>query len=365
MHIKKDWFIISLAFFLATLALYGYYFLTNRFTIVYQNWDGPSYVMAAQSLYDPVYASEHNFLNVSHEHLNSHFTYLPAHFPLYPIFIRAFSFIGYFQSALFVSVVFSLLYFIAFYELARGLKFVNNPLLLTLPMILLTPRWFLVSHVAGSESMFLFFLTLGLVYWQKQKIWPSAVAFGLAQITRPQGALIALAIGLYALYELVKSRDLKKIFLSYYPYLLIPLSLILVFTFYYLRTGDFFAFFSAIAIFKHFDPVPFSTFAHRTLNVETYWQEINALDYVLYLTAIFFMFKKKLASIGTVGFTLFIPLIFLHHSDISRYALPMLPILFLGFSEIIETKEFNLATLAMSPAIIRYCLDFMEYNHAA
>jgi hypothetical protein len=96
----------------------------------------------------------------------------------------------------------------------------------------------------------------------------------------------------------------------------------------------------------------------------TFWQEINAFDYIFYLSGILLMFKKKLPIYGVIGLALFVPLIFLHHSDISRYAIPLLPIAYLGLSEIIETKEFNLAVLLMSPAVIRYAIDFMTYNHA-
>lgn len=367
MKINKDWFIITLAFILSTLALYFYFFAPGRFGIVYKNWDGPGYVLAAISLYDPEVAADNNF--IQSVDINSHWTWLPAHFPLYPLMIRgAYEIfggrVGYFPIALVISLAFSLGALIAFYELAKRVKFVKNPLLLTLPMIVMTPRWFLVSHIAGSEPVFLFFITLGLLFLQDKRAWYAALSFALAQISRPQGALIALAIALYALYELIKSRDIKKVFLAYYPYLLITSALLLVFSFYYFRTGDFWAFFSAISIFHHFNPTPFSTFSYRAINIETFWQEVNAMDYLLYFAAVLFMFKKKLPLYGLIGLTIFIPLLFLQHSDISRYALPLLPIMFLAYSEIFETKTFNLASLLMLPAVVAYAINFMIYNHA-
>lgn len=361
--IKRDWLYIILAFFISSSVFFGYYYLTKstKMDIVYKNWDGPSYVLAAISMYDPSVAFKNNFINSGDIHPD--WTWLPAHFPLYALAIRAFSFLGYFQAMLFISVGFTLLCYLAFYELVRMLKITSHPLAVTLPLIFLSPRWFTVSHVGGSESMFLFFVIIFLQYLSKKDHLRSALYLSIAQLVRPQAAFFGIGMAFVALVELWQTKNLKKIITIYYPYLGIPLSVLLVFTFFKIQTGNFFAFFSAINLTKNLQAIPFRTFSFPASNIETFWQEVNAYDYVIYLGACLLMFRKKLWQYGVLGLTYFVPLIFLQHSDISRYAIPLIPFAYIAYSEIIEKKEFTWATFLMSPAIMLYAINFMDHNH--
>ena len=144
---------------------------------------------------------------------------------------------------------------------------------------------------------------------------------------------------------------------------MVPVAVLSVFSFYYFQTGNFWAFFDAISLTKNLQAIPFKTFNFPSANIETFWQEVNAYDYVLYLAACLMMFRKQYWRYGVLGLTYFIPLIFLAHSDISRYAVPLLPFAFIAFSEIIERREFNLAVLLMSPAVMLYAINFMDHNH--
>lgn len=360
---KRDWLYLLLAFFLTSAVFYGYYFITKftKLDIVYKNWDGPDYVLTAMSLYKPSIAYQNNFIQSVDIHPD--WTWLPAHFPLYPLLIRTFSFVGYFPAMLGITLIFTFLTYLAFYELVVSLKISRHPLLLTLPLIFLSPRWFIVSHTGSSEPIFLFFLLLFLRYFSKKKHIIAAIFVALATAARPQGALLGLGLAIVALIELSRSHNLKKVVKTYYPYLSIPLTIFAVFCFYRLQTGNFWAFFESIAMFKNFQSLPFQTFTFPNINLETFWQEVNALDYVVFLSACLLMFRKKLWCFGVISLVYFIPLIFLRHSDISRYAIPLLPFVFIAYSEIIEKKEFTLATLLMSPAIIMYAINFMDHNH--
>lgn len=362
---KRDWYYLTLAFIVTTTIFLGYYLLTKhtRLDIVYKNWDGPGYVLAAKSLYDPAVAYENNFFNSGD--ITPDWSWLPAHFPLYPLAIRAFSFLGYFQSMLLIALLFTYLSYIALYELVRSLKITKHPLLVTLPFIFLSPRWFVVSHVGNSESMFVFFLIMFLLYFQKKKHGKSAIFLALTQITRPHAIFFGLGVALVALIDLVKSRNLASTVRTYRHYLLVPFSIIAVFAFYYFQTGNFWAFFEAISLTKNLQAIPFATFTFPSANIETFWQEVNATNYVVYLAAALMMFRKRFWQFGIISLTFFVPLIFLHHSDISRYAIPMLPFAFIAFSEMLEKKEFTLATLLMSPAIYMYAINFMDHNHGA
>ena len=362
---KKDWLYLIAAFLISCTIFFGYYFVTkeSNLDIVYKNWDGPSYLLAAISMYDPQVAYHNNFINSGD--IRPDWSWLPAHFPMYPLFIRIFSFLGPFQSMLFVSISFTLLSYLALYELIKSLRITAHPLAVTLPFIFLSPRWFTVSHVGGSESMFLFFVIMFLQFVSKRDHLKSAIFIALAQATRPHAAFFVLGMAIIALIELWRSKDLGSVIKSYYPYLLSPLAILAVFTLYKVQTGNFWAFFDAISLTKNLQSIPFRTFSFPASNIETFWQEVNAYDYVLYFAACLLMFRKKMWQYGVISLTYFVPLIFLQHSDISRYAIPLLPFAFIAYSEVIERKEFTWATLLMSPAIMLYAINFMDHNHGA
>lgn len=361
----KAWKIILIVYLGLTAIFYGYYFFfkPNKLEDVYKSWDGPSYTLTALSLYNPQIAHDNNYiLSVD---IKPNWTWLPAHFPLYPWLIRLFSRLGYFQAMLLISQVFSFGVFIAFYEFVSRLKFSRSPLNLTLLMMLLPPRWFIVSHIGATEQIFLFFMLLMLLFWHQKKHLPAAIFGSLAQLARPQGILLIVVVGLYALYELFAHRaKLGALVKTYFPYLLIPLTLLGIFTYFHFTTGDFLAFFSAIKLFKHSQILPFTVFSYPAPNVETFWQEINAVNYVAYLAAIFILFRRHLYRLGILGLIFFIPLLFLRHSDISRYALPLLPLALIAFEELLSRREVVLAAYLMSPAIMAYAVNFMTFNRA-
>lgn len=360
---KRDFFLIGLLFVLASFVFYLYIYLQHgELMSVYKAWDGPSYVLAAISLYQPQIASDNNFINSVA--ITPEFTFLPAHFPLYPLLIRAFSFLGYFRASVLISLLFSLFCYFAFYQLLQDLK-IKQALWVVLPFIFIPPRWFIVSHTGSSEPIFIFFLLMSLRYFLNHRFVSSASLAALAQLVRPQGALLGLGFLLVAIYQLIKTRDLKKIISTYYPYLLIPVALVLVFTFYYFQTGNFWAFFDAISIFHHFRLELFPVFKWPGENVETFWQEVNVFNYVFYLAAILSLLKNvKLRAFGLIAIPFFLPLIFLQHSDISRYGLPLVPFAYLALAPYLLSPVFTLATLLTSPAVFRYAATFISLNRA-
>lgn len=361
---KRDWIYLIVAFFASTCIFLGYYYFTKftQLDIVYKNWDGPSYVLAAMSLYDPSVAYQNNFIHSGDIHPD--WTWLPAHFPLVPLLIRAFSFIGYFPAMLVVSLIFTLGVYLAFYELVSALKITRHPLALTFPLIFLPPRWFIASHTGGSETAFLFFVLLFLLFFHRREHGKAALFVSLAQLARPQGVFLGLGLLIIALADWFKSRDLRDL-RPYLPYLALPLTILGVFGFYYLRTGNFFAFFESIKLTHNLQLIPFRTFNFPSPNIETFWQEVNAYDYVIYFTACLMMFRKHLWRFGVISLVYFVPLIFLQHSDISRYAIPLIPFAFIAFSQLIEKREFTLATFLMSPAVMLYAINFMDHNHGS
>lgn len=359
---KKDLLIIALLFTFIS-SIFFLFAKTTRGGLdsVYKSWDGPSYVIVARSLYVPTEAVKYN--SIQSPEIRSDFTFLPAHFPFYPLLIRTFSFLGYYRAMLVLTLLFSFATLASFYLLARHLR-LSNALFLTLPMILFPPRWFIISHTGSSEPIFFFFVLVSLLFYFRRNPWASAITAGLAMLTRPQGALLGLAYLFIGFIDLARTKDLKLMAKKYLPYLLIPLTLLLVFAYYQRQTGDFWAFFSAISIFHHFKFTLFPAFNYGAPNIETFWLETNVLYYFLYLVSILQLFHQKKWQLGVVGLVFYLPLIFLQHTDIARYALPLMPLVFIAFSPGIASVPFNLAALLTAPSIFLYTANFILYNRA-
>ncbi len=362
--LTKDHLIIIGLFTLATTIFFGYYwfFVPGKLQYLYQNWDGPSYVLIAKSFYQP---SVLNQLNTFGHPPN----YFANHFPLYPLFIRLFSFLGYFQSMLFVSLLFSLLFILAFYHLVKQLKITKSPLLLTLPLIIFPPRWFIVSHVGSSEPIFLFFLTLSLIYFFKQKFLYSAIFAALCQLTRAQGILLFAGYFSFFAYQFFTSsqKNLIKPVRQFLPYFSIPISLILLFLWFQIQYNDFFAFFHSITQFRHLRLPPFKIlftydYFGAVAGDVSIWKEVYILNYLLYLIPIFVLFRKKFFTLAILSSFLFLPIPFLVHIDVSRYSLLLLPFVYLGLSDLIARKDFLVPLIFVSPAILVYAINFTLYN---
>ncbi|MEI6690150.1 MAG: hypothetical protein WCL07_00205 [bacterium] len=359
----RQWIMIASLFILITTIFYGvYYKLYGSLDIIYKAWDGPSYVVVAKSLYDPKLAVANNIIHSVD--INEKWTWLPAHFPAMPLLIRAFSFIGFFQAMIVLTLLSSLAATLALYEFFKAIKITKHPFWLTLPFLFLSPRWFIVSHTGSSEPLFMALMLVSFTFFTKKNMVKSAIFAALCMLVRPQGVFLGLGYGIVALIELIKTRQFELIIRKYIYYLLIPVALVGVFTFYYFRTGDFFAFFSAIALFKHFQFSLFPTFNFPAANVETFWQEINALMFVLAGSACLMVLRRRVWWLGVISLTFLAPLLFMQHSDISRYLIPLLPVMFVAYQPILERKSFIVGVILMAPAIMRYALNFLHFNHA-
>ncbi len=358
----KNYLIISGVFLLSTLILYSYFwfFHPQKLQWVYQNWDGPSYVVIAKSLYNQDIAIKVNNIPVVGS------GYFAAHFPLYPIFIRIFSFIGYYRSMLFVNHLMALGVLLVFYELVSRFKFTKSPLLLTLAFVLFPPRWFLLTNVGSSEATFMFFSLLMLYFFLKRKHWPAALAGSLAQLTRFQAVHWLLAIGIIAIIRLAKREKIIKIIKEYYPYLLMPLSLILLFSYFYLQFNNFWQFFAIQKGFSQAHWPPFKLFvSNQTLGIQTFWLEGYALVYITYLAGILSLwFNKKNLQLLIFGLSYFIPYIFWVHMDLSRLLVPLFPFVLIGAEKVFSNKAVVIAIYLLYPATMAHFIGFTAWNLA-
>lgn len=356
---------ITNVFLLASILLYGYYllFTPEKLSYVYRNWDGPGYLVVAKTFYNVDLINKINpfsFLAATH---------YAFQFPLYPIFIRLFSFIGWTESMIFVSQLFSLLFVFSIYFLVKIVNPKANALTVAILAIFYTPRWFIVSHVGSTEPQFLFFITLFMIFAYKRRFTVSAVFAALAQLSKPQGIIFFLGIALWYVYVIITGKEsLPESLKHFLPYLLVPIALILVFTIYFFQYGNFFIFLQNPA-FPTMQLPPLKVLvAHDimsfTLGFWTGWLEFVVYNYILYLAGIVLLFSKKFYFLGLVALVYFIPVLTFVQADMARFILPIMPFIFLGFSDSLSKKPVYLTLFFSLPMVFLFTVGYINYNLA-
>ncbi len=363
---KRDIIWIINIFLFASIILYGYYgfFSPGGMDYIYRNWDGPGYLIVAKTLYNVDLINNINpfpFLAATH---------YAFQFPGYPLVIRLFSFLGYNESMIFVSQTFSLLFSIALYFLVKQVNPKANALVVAILSIFYTPRWFIVSHVGSTEPQMMFFITLFMILHLKKKYFWSGLTMGLAQLTKPQGIVFFVGIALYYLYILMTERKTSVIthLKAFLPYLLIPLSLVVVFTVYYFRFGDFFIFLKNEA-FPTMQWPPLKVLVAKEimgfpLGFWTGWLEFIVYTYILYLLGIVLLFEKKQYFFSVVALIYFLPVLTFVQADMARFILPILPFIYLGYSDILSKKPVYITLFLSLPMVFLFTIGYINYNLA-
>lgn len=362
---KRDIACIINIFLLASILLYGYYglFTSHGIDTIYRNWDGPGYVVVAKTFYN---ADLINKINPFPFLIASHYAF---QLPLYPLFIRIFSFIGYRESMILVSQLFALLFSIALYFLIKIVNPKANSLVIAILSIFYTPRWFIVSHVGSTEPQMLFFITLFMIFFLKKKYLLSAFVMSLAQFSKPQGIVFFVGITAYFfLQTIMHKKNLKNIASSFLSYLLIPVSLLIICTIYYFSFGDFF-------LLRHNDILSSVSFqllkiltVKQIINFQigffTVWKEAVVYNYILYFIPILLLFEKKLYMFGIVAFVYFLSVMAINGADIARYIMLLMPFLFLGYSDALSKRPVYIALFLSIPMVYLYSVNFIDYNLA-
>ncbi|OGE15918.1 hypothetical protein A3F00_00100 [Candidatus Daviesbacteria bacterium RIFCSPHIGHO2_12_FULL_37_11] len=361
-------FLIWLPHFLSLPNFWGLNF-SNGFNTIFRNFDGLEYIIIAKTFYDPV-----QIANIPQ--LLPH-TYYASHFPGFPILIALFApFLGFLKSMLFVSLLFTIASAIAFYYLVRNFKLTNNPLFLTMIFLLLPARWIIVRSVSSPEPVFIFFVILSLYFFLKvthhelsshiksgnSDIWMAAIFASVAQLTRPPGALLGLALGLYVLWQGYQKKSFKYI-LSFYPFILIPITLFSTFYLYGIKYGDFFAYFHS-GDNIHLTFPPFQIFNLNQFWVGTIWLEDIIYIYILGLLGGFLLIKQKLYPLAFFVLTFLTASFFVAHRDISRYTLPIAPFVIIAFQHILISKEFKIILAILALALYLYSQNYILQNTA-
>ncbi len=325
------------------------------FQNVYQNYDGPLYVIASKTLYDPLKISPPDKgLIVSLPLTNEYFA---AHLPLYPVLMRIFSpFIGYFKSMLIINILFTIFLAWLFYFFLEKLK-IKNPLILT-TVFLMIPRFFVVRSIGAPESLLMFLILLSLYFFEKENYLLAGIFGGLSVITKSPGIILFFVYSFVFVERFIKE---KKFNYKWFYIFLIPIFLLFVFVFYYIRYGDFFIYFKL----GNLIPLvfPFSVFNYQAKWVDTAWLNDIVFYYLMYGLTIIYLYKHKMRSLFYFSLFFFISVLFLQHKDIARHSLPLWPLTVIAINKFLSSRAFLIVFLVIIvPTAFFYGWNFIVFN---
>jgi len=322
---------------------------------VYANYDGPNYMIIAKCGYHKDCIAQNFSLPLPLE-------YYPAHLPGFPLLIKYFNFYVNTPKAMLLATLFgSLLFTLTSYFFYKLFFKEKTAFWLAFLSIFFPARLFVLRLVGAPESWFLSFILLSIIFFKKKNFWLSAIFGVLAQLLKSPGILLFAAYFVLALLDYLKTKKLNT---DYLIYLLIPLSALGIFYYYYLQTGDFFAYFHS-GDNIHLTPFPYQVFISTRAWINTIW-----LEDVIYVFALIFFTLKKLWKKFQFDILFIFPFIFtlatvlVAHRDISRYIAPVYPFVFLAFGKNISRSRTHLIFFLLIPAVILYAINFIIGNTA-
>jgi Gpi18-like mannosyltransferase len=353
---KLIFIIVSLAVVL-TVFIWFVYWLGGDMNTLFSNFDGLNYLIVSKSWYN-------------HDFIRSHFDnplpleYYPAHWPLYPTLISIFDIFMMGTWAMLAASLLGLIFFyFAFVKFLKKLNLSTDQVFwLCLTSLILPARWLAVRSIGSPEAWFMGFVLMSLLYYKDKKYFLAGIFGALAQLTKSPAILLFISFGIY---ELINNKtNMGKTIKNLAPVSLIPLAILAVFYFYYLRTGDFWAYFNSGDNF-HLMIMPFSIFTAKAgAWVGSFWLEEVIFIWLLYGMGLLMLGKEnKYLSVEFIfGVVFFATTLFVSHRDIARYILPIMPIALVGYKDIFEKKEFKwMLSLLAIPAIL-YAINFISGN---
>jgi hypothetical protein len=296
----------------------------GRMTEVYRFWDAPDYLTVARTLYqvrpdNPLLAYVHTP------------TYFLVHLPVYPLIVRAFSFVGYQPALLLVSVLATCAATLLFHRLCRDVWKLASPGFLTLVFLFLPPRWLLYRSTGSTEAVYIAFTLAAIFFFERARVGRASVAGALATLTRISGLMIAPA---FAVVLLGRRRWRDVFWLA-----LIPAALAAYFLFCASRTGNFLEYFSQhgdkMSVFRPFGFLP------ELFRKGLYHQA----EFHILLALVYAVGTSRLRAFPTIFWYCMFELglhLFISTEDWSRYFLAMAPFaLVVGFRDVIDTRAFR------------------------
>lgn len=358
-------FILWLPFLLRLEKFWGIELPTQGMATVVANYDGPYYIVAAKSLYDP--ALIENVYPFALEPI-----YYSAHYPLFPLLIRGLATIipplGYPYAMMLITLATSVLCVWMFYILLRDLGLGKNALWLSSLFTVFPARWLTVHSIGSPEPLFIFLILAAIYFFRKENWWYAGLAAAAAQATKPPGMLLfislCLAILLSRWSRLATSKTLdwfKKLPWNAYPLTLAPLTLIGIYILYGIQYGNFLAYFNSGDNIHLFFP-PFQAFNPGQAWVGTFWLEEVIWVYLLIALGLVYLIKQKRIELASFVGVFFVSLLFVAHRDIARYALPVVPFLFVAYNKVLSSTEFKWILALLIVPIYLFSMVFIANN---
>lgn len=331
-----------------------------NFSTILLNFDSLNYIIVAKTWYQPEQINN-LFPNIAEP---TH--YFPAHFPLYPTLIWLFAqipTINYPYASIIVTLFSSLLALFAFYYLAKLLLGEKKALVLSLVFLVFPARWLVIRAVPSPEPLFLTTILGSIYFFKKENYGKSAILTILAQTIKSPGILLAGSLGIIVLIKIYREKSrLPWAIKKYWPILITPIGLLAVFFFYYLATGDFLIYFKTGNNIHLYWP-PFQVFNYSEEWVRTIWLEDVVLIYLAGLILILDLWEKyRFDVLSLFPSVFYLSILFVSHRDISRYLLPVIPLLLLGGEKFFTNKKFLLALVLLLPVLFLYSINFISFN---
>lgn len=356
-------FLIWIPFLLRITSFWHVRLPQNGFASIVSNYDGPLYLVVAKTMYNKGQIESNFQFPLSSE-------YYAAHFPFYPALIRTFSIvINYPYAMILVTLLSSLLAIYFFNKLASLYANKKDALFLTFIFSIFPARWLIVRSVGSADPLFVAGIIASIFYFKEKKFWAAGLWGVVAQLTKSPGILLFASYFIFLLLPLIKYKpilskskmlemfNIKRTF----PLLLIPLSLLAVFTFYWFVQGDFLAYFHS-GNNIHLAFPPFQIFDYTAPWVGTSWLEEVVFIFLIGAMGVVKLLDKKDFEIGIFTGIFFLSTLFVTHRDLLRYSLPIVPFLLIAYHETLIKKEFKYALIVILVPIYLFSLAFISQN---
>lgn len=322
--------------------------------VIYQNYDGPFYLVVARAWYNAEVIRHMFSFALPLE-------YYPAHFPLYPLLIDTLHlfYLNHLQAMVIANLATTAVSAVVLYKIAEKLKW-EQPFWISLTWLFWWPRMWAVRSVGSPETLFILAVMTSLYFFQIKKYWWSGICGGLAMLTKSPGILLLVSYGIWLVVNYIKT---KKIEYKIWPVLIIGLTAMALFYIFYLVTGDFMAYFHS-GDNIHLQLLPFRVFDSSQPWVGSFWLEDIIWIYLIAGIGVYKVLKKNLVW-GIFGAVFYVTILFVSHRDISRYSLPLVPVVLYGLSELFAKKEVRwFLALAIIPLFF-YTINFVAHNTLA
>lgn len=355
MKLEKNLVILWLITIISTLLVWFPFSIEPQGMLkVFANYDGPHYLIIAKTWYQKELIRKLFSFPLPLE-------YYPAHFPGYPAIIKFFNLFLSGPWAMLIATLFSALLAVsAFWIFLKKYRLSSSPFWLAIVFLFFPARFLVVRSIGSPEPLFIFAILTSFYFFRLKKWWLAGIFGALAQITKSPGILLFFA---YIVFLALESIKTKKIPWKSYPLLLIPLSALMVFIFYWLKTGDFFAYFHSGDNFHLFFP-PFQSFNTGKSWIGDFWLEDMIYIYLFGALTVVQLIKLKQFDLASFAGIFYLATLFIAHRDLSRYSLPLAPFSLIAFGSFLEKKEFKIVFLFIIIPIYLYAINFISHNTA-